>query len=387
VTTAHRLDPDAHKIAALDGARGIAVLAVMASHFEAVLPPIAILQPLKQAAFFGSAGVDLFFVLSGFLITGILMNTRNATNYFIAFYARRILRIFPIYYLTLAFMFWIRTVLPAASAEIPPAGDRPYYYFFLDNWIAWWRGAWPPNAIGHFWSLAVEEQFYLFWPPLVLLLSATSLKRLIIVVALAVLTFRSYWIFSFGSHPGPMLSTATRCDGLLLGSFCAILYAEKWTISNRVLLVWIVIPLAAFFGISIVPESGSRTFYALGFTLLAISFAALVLRLALSDGEPTATQRFFGSSALRTIGRHSYGMYVYHVPLFWLSQVLFYNRLDSQTKQNPYITMLFFGALFAITYLVAAVSYTLLERPLLNLKQFFRPKLSNARFGERAASL
>ena len=119
---------------------------------------------LKQVLSGGRAGVDLFFVLSGFLITGVLLDTRLSPNYFRAFYARRILRIFPLYYSSLITVFCIARFWPPLSAMLPNTHDQLFYIVYLNNWWVLMRAAWHPNLIGHFWTLAVEEQFYLLWP-------------------------------------------------------------------------------------------------------------------------------------------------------------------------------------------------------------------------------
>ncbi len=148
----------------LDGVRGVAVLAVLLTHGTFIFSPTPIMRYVLPPVIFGWWGVDLFFVLSGFLITGILLSTRTATNRATAFYARRILRIFPVYYVCLAVMWilsahspWLHSIVPYNSAA-----DRAAYLLYFQNWVPFWHSfTLQPNLIGHFWSLAVEEQFYL----------------------------------------------------------------------------------------------------------------------------------------------------------------------------------------------------------------------------------
>src|SRR5690349_12365341 len=158
------------RLPALDGLRGLAVLGVLIVHAKILLntaPPFE--NALRTLSEFGAYGVDLFFVLSGFLITGILLDTRDSANYFRTFYARRFLRLFPIYY---GYLLVIALVLPALHHAVRTSmedygGSWGWYLAYLSNWKAG-HGASDP-FLGHFWSLAVEEQFYLLWPAMIFL--------------------------------------------------------------------------------------------------------------------------------------------------------------------------------------------------------------------------
>jgi peptidoglycan/LPS O-acetylase OafA/YrhL len=162
-------------VPALDGIRGLAILAVLVTHSVPRLPATGLGYWCNQLIELGTFGVDLFFVLSGFLITGILLDSKDAPNYFRNFYARRFLRLFPVYYLYLIF---IALLLPAIHRAI-----HTHMPDFGGNW--WWFLLYSCNLkpdhaandayLGHFWSLAVEEQFYLVWPAVVLLLSRRRL--------------------------------------------------------------------------------------------------------------------------------------------------------------------------------------------------------------------
>ncbi len=153
------------RVPALDGLRGLAILAVVEFHFaegltNASRPESAIYNVFRT----GWLGVDLFFVLSGFLITGILSNSKGTPGYFRNFYWRRALRIFPPYY---AFLFVFGVLYPLARHR--PL-DAPWWHWtYLTN-VAIAAGL-PVNSCSHFWSLAIEEQFYLLWPLLIYMLS------------------------------------------------------------------------------------------------------------------------------------------------------------------------------------------------------------------------
>ena len=161
------------RIPALDGLRGCAILLVLLFHFTARAPyPTDAASIRLQSAFdLGWSGVDLFFVLSGFLITGLLIDAKGSAGYFKVFYARRALRILPLYYGALVVMFVLPHVLTSVMnpTYITPIKDQIWYWGYLQNY-PYLTNAWKDVA-GPFWTLAIEEQFYLAWPLLVLLLS------------------------------------------------------------------------------------------------------------------------------------------------------------------------------------------------------------------------
>src|SRR5438445_5854386 len=161
--------PRSH-IPALDGLRGWAILLVLLTHIAA---PLRWSTPLLVISSYGWVGVDLFFVLSGFLITGILIDSKPHTGYLKSFYVRRILRIWPIYFLLLAVVFLVTPYLGRAF-EFPHSYYRwEYYVFYLQNV---WLKDFGPAPLQMTWSLAVEERFYLLLPLVVLITSGATLK-------------------------------------------------------------------------------------------------------------------------------------------------------------------------------------------------------------------
>jgi len=134
---------------ALDGVRSLAILAVLFNHSHRPYPDTLLKHAVSLLFTRGWTGVDLFFVLSGFLITGILIDSRGAGNYFTSFYARRALRIFPLYY---AFLAVGLIVLPRTVSLdwLPLPADRWLYPTYLMNWLVLWKGVWRPNVVGHF---------------------------------------------------------------------------------------------------------------------------------------------------------------------------------------------------------------------------------------------
>jgi peptidoglycan/LPS O-acetylase OafA/YrhL len=184
---------------------------------------------LKALFSTGWTGVDIFFVLSGFLITGILLDTKGSRNYFQSFYARRTLRIFPLYYLVLTTVLACDALFGNAWSHynLPIAADREFYFLFLNNWWALLKSTWHSNMIGHFWSLAVEEQFYLMWSLCVWLVPAKRLGRVCIFAYAAVLLLRIVWLSQAGPSHALIENTFTRMDTLLAGAGCSLLVHRK----------------------------------------------------------------------------------------------------------------------------------------------------------------
>ena len=174
--------------------------------------------------------MDLFFALSGFLITGILIDTKSAVNRASSFYGRRILRIFPVYYLTIAVVFvgehlspWIKT-----AANLQNLPDHLSYLFYFQNFIPMWHhGQYPESIIGPFWSLAIEEQFYLIWPMVVWRLAPRSIVKVCAGALCTTLTLRLILVPHFGDGIWLWALTPTRADGLFVGAALAAIFAMK----------------------------------------------------------------------------------------------------------------------------------------------------------------
>src|SRR5688572_4444796 len=174
-------------IPALDGLRGIAIILVMLHHFTYIRPTSGIDGLIGGVLFFCWSGVDLFFVLSGFLITGILLDTRGSERYFSTFYARRTLRIFPLYYLVLFVALIVLPQFPAVNSVLVGSDNSPPqwpYWFYVTN-FAIADGGWVHGWVDVAWSLAIEEQFYLVWPLLIWLCRPRLFALLCAVILVA----------------------------------------------------------------------------------------------------------------------------------------------------------------------------------------------------------
>ena len=372
-------------VRALDGIRGVAIILVLFHHYEFVIPPCNVeIQYMKLVFSFGWAGVDLFFALSGFLITGILLNTRNANNYFSAFYVRRILRIFPLYYSVLIVVLVVAALQNPRPQIVPLVEDQKLYFLYLTNWLGLWKGHWGPNLLGHFWSLAVEEQFYLIWPLCVWLLSWQRLARLAIGASVIALLARIFWVDHSGPSQAIIVATVTRMDALLCGALGAILFRQAQSLS--LLRQWL--PRIAFVTLSgfvaavawLRVTHGAFTVLVFvetyGYTLLAVGFTSLILQAAATDGSATLLQRALCNRGLTNFGKYSYGIYVYHAPVLALCDHFIYKRLPVAWTLNFWFGVLYFAFLIAASFFIAKLSYEHFESHFLALKRYFEPRTS-----------
>ncbi len=311
--------PGAHH-PALDGLRGVAVLLVLAFHLlHAEGEGGAVERVLLGATRSGWAGVDLFFVLSGFLITGILLDARGSPGYFRAFYARRVLRIFPLYYAYLAALFLLVPLLvPSLDVKRESQG---WLWTYLGNVLFARAGGFEASPYtGHFWSLAVEEQFYLAWPVLVLLLPRRRLALLCVALVGAAFALRLGIHRTTFNATAAYVLTPARMDALAMGALVAIGAREPgwWPRIRRAAPPALAVSVAAVAAVWIRQGGlfgGDPVVQVWAFGPLAVAFAA-VLVLALGGGAGSPLARILRAPALREAGKYSYGLYVLHYPIF-----------------------------------------------------------------------
>lgn len=304
------------RIAALDGLRGIAILMVMYFHLlpEAIWPAQAWLRKTLQTGI--GSGVDLFFVLSGFLITGILLDTHGSPHYFRNFYARRILRIFPLYYGALAVIFGL---LPALGLLGGASFDNirelsPWHWAYLSN-VAWFLHPTGLDSaqleLRHFWSLAIEEHFYLIWPLLVGFATPRRVRHLCLAIFVASLALRTGW--ALRTHEFSLFAFLTPCrlDTIAAGSFLAALTRESgWQkyLPAAKACFWISgLALAGLF----LRMQGNGTIRSVSIALTSLLLASALL-IALNRPAGSPTHRLLASRFLCFFGKYSYGLYLIH---------------------------------------------------------------------------
>jgi peptidoglycan/LPS O-acetylase OafA/YrhL len=305
----------------------------------------------------GWMGVDLFFVLSGFLITGILLDAKKSENYFKNFYARRCLRIWPLYYSALLFMFVLVPLLrPSEAHTIFDARSSPWwsYVFFIQNLLV----PIPSSAtglLGVTWSLAVEEQFYLVWPLVVRFFNVSQLRN----IAIAVVCVSPVLRFYLSSHGVNIYSnTLCRLDGLMFGALLALLVRSRNFVPSKLLTpAWISLVIAA--PLAIVTDNSGFNARWVVFSLVAMASVSFVY-LALFSKQRWL-QLILSSRFLIYTGAISYGIYILQkIPLDAAKTF----HLDRYGYLALPITA-------ATTYVLAALSWNFLEKPFLKLKRFF----------------
>jgi peptidoglycan/LPS O-acetylase OafA/YrhL len=345
----------------LDGLRAIAVLSVMCTHTASRFGFLH----LDKVFQFGWAGVDLFFVLSGFLITGILLSSRHSSQYFQNFYARRILRIWPLYFLLVFTAFAIFPVIvsrdPYLAHHLPQEPRGAWVYFaFLQNLI---RCGQPTHLLlGTTWSLAIEEQFYFAWPLLVRFSSRRALTGIIVTIFAASPLVR--WV-AMGHHlpPGWIYeNTACRLDGLAIGALLAIaLYSgscSRGMLRNCSLAA---LAIGATGSLLLVPTLVNE---------YAPPFGGIVGFTLSTAGRKTMLNRVLNCSPLQYVGRISYCLYLVHLPVFHiLNSRVFASKAFFGDTPSGDLHVVLFG--FTGCFLIATLSWYLLESPILKLKRFF----------------
>ena len=365
---------EAGHIPALDGLRGCAILGVLLLHFTSALsaPAGAPARLVKQAFSIGWTGVDLFFVLSGFLITGILADARQTPRRFRTFYARRALRILPLYYGFILLLFALPPLLGARTYTTSFAGQLPYW-LYLQNF----RPLTGPalEFAAHLWSLAIEEQFYLVWPLLVFTLSRTAALRACLLCLAGAVAFRVASVFTVDDLRTIYFLTPGRVDGLALGGAIALVMRGSGGPERLRRMAPAVLALSAALiaGAALLPagfDPGGVYMVTVGYTALALFFGA-VLVLAL-DGGPPMLPRLLSGGVLRFFGRYSYGLYVVHVPLIVLGRLAGVTPDAFAGTRWELPGLLGYVALMAAaSILVALASWHLYEKRFLRLKSRF----------------
>ena len=323
----------------------------------------------------GWAGVDLFFVLSGFLITGILVDTLHDQGYYRNFYARRALRIFPVYYLLCG-----ACVLAGIYFGVHWAPAHLWFLVYLGNPACIiWPQLLPmllPIHLTHLWSLSVEEQFYCVWPWTIRKLRDTSriIAGCCALMAVAFLGRLGFFVMQRHGWTGdwPYLFIMCRMDALAVGALIAVLVrgAQKGRLLRFAPIGFAIsgIALVLLFAVRHTTSGIDAGISVFGMSLLAAFFGSVLL-MALVEGS--LTERFLSLKALRFLGCYSYGLYLYHVPLQPVLQGM-----------QPYFTALthsaFAGGLLfvfislLVNLLVAVASFHFFEAPIMKLKSKFR---------------
>jgi len=375
---AHPVSPPA-RLPTLDGLRAIAILLVVPHNLD-LIATFDGAQLVVAALHRGWIGVQLFFVLSGFLITGILLDARDAPDYYRSFFVRRALRIFPLYYATLLVLFVLLPALGLVPASFKcDAMVELSYWTYFSNWYGPFHQG--PDPVSHFWSLALEEQFYLLWPFVIHRRSAGWVMRLCLAIAAASLLLRVVMLLAGTPAQAIYQFLVTRMDALALGGAAAAAFrvpsAASWTLDHRRFLLGAsLLSLVAGAVLSRGYNLTHPVTLSLGFTFLAVGFALLVAAVVAADllgaaGWPAALRWSF----LRRVAKYSYAMYVLSVPLHFLVGKPVLSALGLAAGNSILVDLAYIIVGTALSFLAAAASFHLLEVHFLNLKDRFAPPL------------
>jgi peptidoglycan/LPS O-acetylase OafA/YrhL len=349
-------------IAELDGLRGIAILLVVVHRFW----PRSAVGPWADAAGAGWIGVDLFFVISGFLIAGILLDTRGEPGFFRNFYARRILRIFPLYYLFVGGVF----LAFSGSAEFREHSGSPIWYLvhlgnmpegMLDNDVPYW--------LAPVWSLAIEEQFYLTFPLVVAIVRPERLGRVLVAMIIAAPLIRlGTMLVAPERERIQYLFTLCRLDTIAVGCLLAVIFRRIDLEKYRDLIVRgaaVIVCTAALFAIDTGLDRTTPVGRTLGYTVVAFACASVVALVVLYRGQhETGVLRF---APLAYLGKLCFGLYLLHRPADTLV-----SAAAARVGFDHHLWLL--PVKLGVAVVLATISWRLLERPFLKLKKLFESK-------------
>lgn len=343
----------------LDGLRCFAVLGVLVFHL------ISPRDPFFSRVPFGY-GVDLFFLLSGFLITSILFKIKDSEsnslgNSLKSFYIRRSLKIFPIYYITLIFL----TLIGFQNYN----DVNPWVFTYTTNI---WTSLGKPylGSYNHLWSLAVEEQFYLFWPILILIVNYKRIKALIIITILSSILFK-IGIFYYNNGWSPAINSFTLgcMDTLGLGALLAYYVKFERTTYQKIFLnKWIFAVVFVFYFFTMIfPLFPEQTWIHEIFsnTLFSI-FAFFIVAPAVTDSYKGIVSKILENRLIVHLGKISYGLYLYH---FFMPDLYNYlNSIGLFLNNTPNFVIAFY---FVSCLVISEISWYLVENPFLKLKSRF----------------
>lgn len=358
---------------ALDGLRGLAVLMVIFFHSSTFAHDMSGIQLFSAMhcyyifTLLGETGVDLFFILSGFLITGILIDTRNVKNPLKTFYIRRALRLLPLYYVVLFIVLMCSAFLSNDSG----IGLKILMHFlYLQNYLTEYNFD-TFMYFNHTWSLAVEEQFYLFWPVFFLFVYRKSpQKALLLCVTLIFVSLLCRGALAgLGHEKLAYTALFSRMDELCMGAFLSICFVQYRDILNKyadilpyIMLSMCLLLIGSFilYWATIPPRT---IMINSGLVYCAIFYSSLLSYILLSP-DTSYVKRVFCIRSLRYIGRISYGLYIFHVPAMMMTGV-YISDYKLGYVMNHLCILLVGGTL---SFIVAFLSYKYVERPILKLK-------------------
>lgn len=344
-----------------DGWRGVGICFVVLAHYF-------------PSYFIGSwVFMEMFFVMSGFLITGILMDSKSKKDYYKNFIARRVVRVFPLYYICLAIVFFL---IPASWLDLSYYREKQaWFWLYGENWLFSIDG-WPKTkALHHFWSLAIEEQFYIVWPLMVWMFSSKGLMRFCIFLFFFSIVFRNTGIYFFHyEKPFTYVATFGRMEGIALGAIIAIMVRTD----QKIWLEKYTYPITIISGILCVIAfilAGSMMFehvihYTINFTIVDIFFAGMIV-MTMCDDRLILFKKLLNYPLIKQIGVMSYCLYIFHYPIQDIIQTNFQASLQQYTHSETGGKLLALMIAFSITVPIVYFVHKKIEIPFWKLKKYF----------------
>ena len=387
---------DSGRIASLDGIRGLAALLVFLYHCTILDPRNLHESVYAHLTFLNGLAPKLFFVLSGFLITGVLLRARDKPHYFRNFYIRRALRTLPLYY---AIVLLSLFVLPRLFPYHPKVmgfgrieGDGWMYWVLLQNFGMAMAGEFRHGILDVTWSLVIEEQFYFVWPLLVYVCRKRWLAATCVGLILFGFAYRSLLVFVLNSHPiVAYVTTFGRLGSLATGALLALVWREPgliqrlrvpayWCVGLMVPFIWVTTALERWAGVDYMGETGfkggpyTRT---LGDFLTLPGLGGLIV-LCICAAPGSWFQRMMTGRFLRTLALYSYGIYLFHTPVrAFIRDVVFGPGYGASKPLIVWPTIagsqlpsqiMFYIVSMAVVFPLSYISYHLFEKQFLRLK-------------------
>jgi peptidoglycan/LPS O-acetylase OafA/YrhL len=365
----------------LDGLRGVAVLIVIALHVfkrASYFTENPILTSITGLTAVGGVGVDIFFTLSGFLITSILLQARNEGNYFKNFYMRRALRIVPLYLVLILFVLFLApNVEPEFTSELSIL--LPVLLLYQQNWIVPLAGLHMTDYLGVTWSLAIEEQFYILWPFLVYYLNTKQLIKFSIwAISISFLARVAGVIFFADIQSVSQFfyyNSFTRFEQIIIGALLALVFTypemkekiRRFSPPAFVIFfsIFVVLYLLSLPGLPN-PGRSSIPLTIGGYTIVGL-FSAALIGIFITHPPASLLRRFFQIPFLVAMGKYSYSMYLFHIPVALILMDIFWQA----GMRGGKIYLLYVGSAFLVTVVVALLTWHLLEKHMLELKKYF----------------
>ena len=348
----------------LDGIRGLAILMVLICHSSSWVTT----EWLRTFLHHGRIGVDLFFVLSGFLITGILLDTRHAPNRTRNFYIRRGLRIWPLYF----------TFLMAAGLlfrrMLPQSPQLWLYALFVQNFF-YFLGRGP--FLDPTWSLAVEEQFYLVWPWVAFRVRRETVLKICCVVLFVSPLIRFVANALFHSEEIISVNTLCRLDGMAMGgALAAWIRQPNFSLNRLRTFAWRILPIGCLGSlVSLALEKEYAFARAMSYSMLAAVFGGMVAMAIVQNGEKQPYPRFFRQRWMTYLGKVSFALYLFNYPIYVIVHGNAGHRLIVASKLGESMSEWTMFLLANILLLAATwVSWKILESPMLKLKSRLAPR-------------